>query len=212
VIINALDTNGNFAFQFQFAAKALRKGWNVSISAGSEEVITTDPNSGSCGHTARRFLSPVIQMKIFDENGNPVTNFDMPLNITTFAPFDFNKLQDVCFGYNSDDDTDWKCSDDFEAHPTKTKDVALAKTVTYHLTSFAVMLGSTAMNDSDCGLDWIAIASIAMIVPAASACVLLGLLYNKSLLFRALVGGYKRTNKISAIECKVNKMALDDCS
>jgi len=48
-----------------------------------------------------------------------------------------------------------------------------------------------------------------MILSAASEGVLLGLLYNKSVVFRALVGGYKRGNKISAIENKVNKMALD---
>jgi len=196
---------------FQFSPNALRDGWNVSISSASEEIILTDPNSGGCGNT-RKFLSPVIQMKITDKNGNPVRNFQLPLNITTFAyPFDFKNHDGVCFGYNNDDNTGWKCSDDFEAHPTRVKDLALANTLTYHLTSFAVMLGSTAIDSDHCGMDWISITSITMVLSAVSAGILLSLLYKKSVAFRALVGGYNRNKKISAIENKVNRIVIDDC-
>lgn len=186
---------------FEFAPNTLKLGWNVSVSTGSTQLNNND----DCGQHKRRFLSPTVRLEVTDTHGDPVKHFEAPLNISTFAHPFTDSEDGVCFAYNqADEDDEWKCNNDFEARSTRTKNVAWVKTSSYHLTSFAVLLGSAS--DLSChGLDWISIASLSMIAAAICFGLICILLYWRSVAFRAFVGGYDRQKKMSAIQNNITK-------
>jgi len=204
VRINALHSDGSFATLFEFAPDTLREGWNLSIASGPSVETTRHSSCGNGVTEKKRFLSPSVQLTVTDGNGDPVKHFHIPLNISTFAhPFDGNRGE--CFGYNNDGDArDWKCSEEFSYQSTRTRRVTWTTTSSDHLTSFAVLLGSTITDSSECdGLDWISIASLSMIAAAFLMVLVCSGGYYWSVGFRALVGGYKREAKMSAIQNKV---------
>jgi len=199
------ENNDTIGAIFEFPPDTLKVGWNVSVSNPSSYVIKSDSDD----YRAFRFLSVPVQINVFDGRGQPVRQFNKPLNISLFI-YDENNRSDgddkSCFAYNSDEyDQDqgegWKCYGDYDSQSTRTKRVWYATTTSNHLTSFAVLLGSpVGFGGSNGGLDWISIASVAMIGSMLPFVTLIVVLYYLSESFRAIVGGWEAHRSITAIE------------
>jgi len=210
VRINARHSDGSFAALFEFPPNVLQSGWNVSITAPNSKALEIDNehDSNDCGRDKEKkeFVSSVVQFNIIDEDGRSIRKFDSPLTISTFAyPLEESDSSRSCYGFNRDGEgDDWECNyRGFNISSTKTYPVSVVTTKSDHLTSFAVLLGSNP-NDS-CGLDWISIASIAMIGSTLCWVVVCALVYRRSVRVQAFVGGYKVKQRMAVIQMRLQK-------
>lgn len=200
-----------------FPINALKPGWNVTIRRTNTE-LNSRVNSGStdedeCSREEHRVVSPPFQIDVFDENGDPVTQFDPPLSVSAFARLDgyyhsssgssSNSKRKVCFGYSQDGESVWHCPREskLSLQDTRVKVIKFANAETYHLTTFAVLLGDSV---DKCGWDWISIASLVMTGSCMVLVSICGVLM-KTKRFRALVGGYSVDARISKLEKKVKQ-------
>jgi len=215
----SIQDNDGTAATFEFPPNELKVGWNVSVSDPSRDVLQDDRLDGGDedGQNRKlvRFLSVPVQMNVFDEKGRPVRRFNKTFEISLFASSEYhsNNDDDRCVAFNSDEynenERGWECFANSSFRSTRTRGVTYATTSSDHLTSFAVLLGSPVGFSDDNQLDWISIASLAMIGSTLVALVLVVCAYYLSEQFRAVVGGWESHRSLRAIESRLESSQIN---
>jgi len=225
VRINLVSSrDGTSVTTIDFPPNVLKSGWNVTItSVATRSPSTPDKNKSGCSSKNKRrkkILSPPFEFDIFDEDGDPVKTFDRSFRISSLTSNSGEK-NNVCYGYNHNDnqreDVDpksqgWNCNDNIDVRSTRSEEALEVSSEFDHLTTFAVLLGSSSNSDDngcvDDGWDWISITSLALIAGCCSLTLLCVVTYYRSSRFRAMVGGFEASLKMSRIQSKLNKKTM----
>ena len=96
---------------------------------------------------ANELRSGIISVEMFDENGNPITQFDEAFEICIRAPRE--KQNDFCLGFFDESNFDWECEDECPDEISR-GDTELMCGKTNHLTNFALLLNGKDGNGNDC--------------------------------------------------------------
>jgi len=141
-----------------------------------------------------RIQSPVIDIRCFDNLGNPVTQFSFP--ITVCIPFfTGTKMNEQCLGYFDEQAKKWKCED----HSLISDGLSRCGT-TYHLTNFALLLDVSGGDSTplDHVIEWLSLGFlVAAIVLVGLSVVMIELYARKK--------KKKRERKFSSISKKANE-------
>jgi len=188
--VNLVDEgiNGGGYGVLQFPPNMLRDGWNVTITESSQQQQDSSSGSNECEKIKPAEKASIsIDIKVTDSYGNPVNRFNNSFALKLFGLLK-SQEHSACIGYRSRDDEDWSCGDsNTEKQPTKSNSVFVVQSDFDHLTSFAVLLGGSGINE--CGWGWIEYASMGMIGGSFAFTILMVLLHCFSGDFRAWISG-----------------------
>jgi len=197
ILLNIVGKDNKGVGQVLFPANMLQQGWNVTIT--SSDHPSTSSSDGDCGETQTlEQTSTSVDIAVTNSKGREVRKFDKSFQLSLYSLIDDKSLDDICFGYSNNRDDGWRCNNNIDLEKTSTMSVYLVNTKSDHLTSFAVLLGSTS--GAGCEWGWIQIASL-VILGSTIVFVLLTLaLYQYSRVFRVLVTGHDEEEAIESIK------------
>jgi len=198
------------AMVLTFEPGFFQPGWSIEITESKEKV---DTRLGSDCNKQKSIVSKPISIVIRDKKGRILRKFNKPFELSSFATFADKDDDSVCFASFAEHDSSssWSCNTkDLTITPTKQKDVKFTKAISEHLTTFAVLLGTTVDKCDKWG--WIEITSLILIGCAVLWVVLWSVLYVMYLPFRALLGGYEANQKMSMLVEKMEKKTKEQTS
>jgi len=191
--LNLANGDNGGVGQLLFAPNMLHPGWNVSITT------VDDPSMGSadgCDDNEPEAVSHVLEIQVTDEKGHPVKHFDNSFQLSLYAVIK-GVSKDACLGYSNSKGEGWKCDGKTNINATGSSSVFLVDTTSDHLTSFAVLLGSS---NNGCGWGWVEIASLVMIGSAIFLVGLITVLFCSFPAFRAKIRGRNEEAAIQSIK------------
>jgi len=152
----------------------LHPGWTITVSDSDRPKIET-------------IVSTPFQIQVFNEDGQEVTHFRESYEMTLFGsmPKEQKEKSTACVGF-SKVGVRWTCNPgNNDTRPTREENVGFLKSQIDHMTSFAVLLGPTVLDnngkgngDGD-GWGWIQIASLVIIGSAFVLSILIGILIHR---------------------------------
>jgi len=114
----------------------------ITVPDGVDGVVVVTKNDGA--DSINDLSSIVLDISIFDANGERITDFEDDLQICFRNNGDDN---DVCLGFFNEDGN-WEC-EDFCLEPPPAGSLLCGETD--HLTNFALLLSTDANSDARCG-------------------------------------------------------------
>jgi len=184
-----------------FPPGVIKPGWTVSIEQSTSDQ--TFPSFKSCNEEKKKLpkqlAAPRFDINVIDETGRVVdiSNLKDLLTLEAFSTDIDNR--DACMGFaeGNRNNNQWECLGNSDQRQLKSGEGSYIKSQSDHLTTFAVLLLGSTVNDA-CSVDWIWPTSVALL-GVAFCCMIFAAYCGTRKRFKPWVYGFQEGARVTRI-------------